>query len=91
MTTIGNLTCEYRKNPLGIDITSPRFSWRLETDRRGAKQTAYHVLAASSETLLQEGKADLWDSGQFESDKSVHVTYAGKKLSSRQRVYWKRE
>jgi alpha-L-rhamnosidase len=89
MTTIGNLTCEYRKNPLGIDVASPRFSWQLQTDRRGAKQTAYHILAASSEALLKAGKADLWDSGQQESDQSVHVIYASKKLTSRQRVYWK--
>jgi alpha-L-rhamnosidase len=89
MTEIGNLTCEYRKNPLGIDVVSPRFSWQLQTDRRGAKQTAYHILAASSELLLKEGEADVWDLGRLESDKSVHVTYASKKLSSRQRVYWK--
>jgi alpha-L-rhamnosidase len=89
MTEIGNLTCEYRKNPLGIDVVSPRFSWQLQTDRRGAKQTAYHILAASSEALLQEGKADVWDSSKQESDQSVHVTYAGRKLTSRQRVYWK--
>lgn len=89
MTQIINPACEYRKNPLGIDVTTPRFSWQLHTDRRGAKQTAYHILAASSETLLAEGKADLWDSGRQESDQSVHVIYAGKKLSSRQRVHWK--
>lgn len=89
MTKISNLTCEYRTNPIGIDVTSPRFSWQLQTDRRGAKQTAYHVLAASSANLLKEGNADLWDSSKQESDQSIHVTYAGKKLSSRQRVYWK--
>ncbi len=89
MTNIVHLTCEYRNNPLGIDVVSPRFSWQLQTDRRGAKQTAYRIFAASQENLLSEGKADLWDSGKQESDQSIHITYAGKKLSSRQRVYWK--
>jgi alpha-L-rhamnosidase len=89
MTKIINPTCEYHKNPLGIDVVLPRFSWQLQTDRRGAKQTAYRILAASEETLLSEGKADLWDSGRLESGESIHVVYAGKKLSSRQRVYWK--
>lgn len=88
MTTITNLLCEYRTNPLGIDITVPRFSWRMQTERAGARQTAYRVLAASSPMLLQEGAADLWDSGVVASDQSVHVTYAGQKLSSRQRIYW---
>lgn len=89
MTPITNLACEYRKNPLGIDVTNPRFSWQLQTDRRGAKQTAHRILAASQANLLSEGKADVWDSGKQESDESVQVSYAGNKLSSRQRVYWK--
>jgi alpha-L-rhamnosidase len=89
MTTIINLTCEYQNNPLGIDITTPRLSWQLQTDRRGAKQTAYRILAASEKKLLKGGKADLWDTDRLESDTSVQITYAGKKLSSRQRVYWK--
>lgn len=89
MTTITKLTCEYRTNPLGIDVTTPRFAWQLQTDRRGAKQTAYRIFAASQENLLREGKADVWDSDKQDSDQSVQVPYGGKKLSSRQRVYWK--
>lgn len=89
MTAIANLTCEYRTNPLGIDVTSPRLSWQMHTDRRGARQTAYRVLAASSPEQLRAGDADLWDSGRVESDQSVHVAYAGPRLCSRQRVYWK--
>lgn len=88
-TQIGNLTCEYRTNPLGIDITSPRLSWQLQSDRNGARQTAYRIFAASDPNWLIEGKADLWDSGKIESDQSVQVVYAGQKLASRQRVYWK--
>ncbi|MEO8393050.1 MAG: glycoside hydrolase family 78 protein [Chloroflexota bacterium] len=88
MAMINNLLCEYRSNPLGIDITSPRLSWQMETNRKGARQTAYRLLAASAPDRLREGQADLWDSGKIESDQSVHVVYAGTKLSSRQRVYW---
>lgn len=82
------LTCEYRTNPLGIDIQQPRLSWKLASERRGAKQIAYRILAASSPDRISEGKADLWDSGKVESDQSVHVSYAGRKLESRQRVHW---
>jgi alpha-L-rhamnosidase len=89
MTIITNLRCEYRENPLGIDITQPRFSWKMKTDRRGAKQSAYHVLAASTQDQLTTGQANLWDSGKVTSDQSVHVVYAGEALKSRQRVYWK--
>jgi alpha-L-rhamnosidase len=88
MTTVANLVCEYRANPLGIDITTPRLSWQMQTARQGARQTAYRVFAASDPANLREGAADLWDSGKVESDQSLHVVYAGQKLGSRQRVYW---
>ena len=37
------LRCEYLQDPLGIDETQPRLSWRVESDQRGQKQTAYRV------------------------------------------------
>ena len=83
MTAITHLICEYRTNPLGIDVVLPRFGWQMESKAVGARQTAYQVRAGSS-----AGQADLWDSGKVESDQSVHVVYAGKSLASRQRVYW---
>ncbi len=89
MTKPIDLICEYRTNPLGIDATQPRLGWRLESDQPGARQTAYRILAASDPLLLTAGAADLWDSGQVESDQSLHVPYAGPRLTSRQRVYWR--
>lgn len=89
MTAISNLRCEYRENPLGIDVLQPRLSWQLATDRQGARQTAYHILAATSPDKLTSDAADVWNSGKVESDQSVQVTYAGEALSSRQRVFWK--
>ena len=89
MTPVTRLTTEYRNNPLGIDVAVPRFSWQLATERQGARQTAYRVVAASKAQLIDNHGADLWDSGKIESDQSVHVPYGGQPLSSRQRVYWR--
>jgi len=89
MTTIANLTCEYRANPLGIDVTSPRLSWQLQSPRAGARQTAYHLRVASSLQRLEGSAADVWDSGRIQSDQSVHIPYGGPRLRSRQRVLWK--
>ena len=86
---VADLRCEYLTDPLGIDVVQPRLSWKLESQWRGQKQTAYQVLVASEEKLLREGKADLWDSGKVASDQSIHVVYAGKALVSRTRCYWK--
>lgn len=77
-----HLRCEYAEHPLGIDVPRPRFSWRLQSDRPGARQTAYQILAASSGETL-------WDSGKIESDQSHLVEYAGPPLRSGQRVEWR--
>ena len=88
-TSVKYLRCEYRLNPLGIDVPRPRLSWILESNRRGQMQTAYQVLAATSEENLKLNKADLWDSGKINSDQSNQIVYRGKPLKSRMRCYWK--
>jgi len=88
-TTVGALRCEMLDNPLGIDTSHPRLSWIQESTERGAKQTAWQVVAASSPDQLDPGKCDLWDSGKVETDQSIHVRYAGKLLPSRQACFWK--
>ena len=45
---VTDLKCEYRVNPLGLDVASPRLSWILKSDRRLQKQTAYQILVAGS-------------------------------------------
>ncbi len=89
MTTISHLTCEYQNNPLGIDVRQPRLSWQIQSDRRGALQSAYQILVALSEQSLNNASDLLWDSGKIESDQSIHVPYISQPLSSGQRVYWK--
>jgi alpha-L-rhamnosidase len=84
-----DLRCEYLVNPLGIDEKKPRLSWRTESNLRGQRQTAYHLLVASSREKLQKNVGDLWDTGRVESGQSVHVVYGGKPLDSRTRCYWK--
>jgi len=89
-----HLRCEYRENPLGIDVEKPRLSWVIEdrgqkSDVRGRRQTAYQVLVASSEELLRKNKGDLWHSGKVASDQSIQVEYQGKPLESRMYCHWK--
>jgi alpha-L-rhamnosidase len=87
--TAANLRCEYRTNPLGIDITQPRMSWIVESSRRGQKQTAYQVVVASTKENLSAEKADLWNSGKIVSDETICIVYAGKPLVSNQDCFWK--
>jgi alpha-L-rhamnosidase len=84
-----SLKCEYLVNPLGIDTSSPRLSWILESDQREQKQSANQILVSSDEKLLAGDKADLWDSGKVASDESLHIAYKGSPLNSTERCYWK--
>ena len=45
-------------------------------------------MAASLSDRLN-GKPDLWDTGRVESDCTLDVPYAGKRLKSRQQVWWR--
>jgi alpha-L-rhamnosidase len=85
------LRCEYRTNPLGIDVVAPRLSWIVSSAKRGQRQTAYQIRVASSEKVLNlpEGKVDLWDSGQVRSDETAAIVYAGRPLRSKERCYWR--
>ncbi len=83
------LRCEYRVNPAGIDEAQPRLTWRVESNERGQKQTAYHILVASSAAALKNNEGDLWDSGKVASGQTVNVVYSGRPLASRQPCFWK--
>lgn len=83
--SITRLRCEYRDQPLGIDHPAPRLSWEIQSDLRGAKQSAYRVVVSST----SEGRGDVWDSGKVASSQSVGIVYAGTSLGSGQRSFWK--
>jgi alpha-L-rhamnosidase len=74
--------------PLGLENPRPQLSWRLESDQRNVRQSAYRILVASSEEILTRGRGDLWDSGKIESSKSFGIEYQGSVLISRQRCWW---
>ena len=71
---VDGLLCENRTNPIGMDVTLPRFSWRLSSDKRNEMQTAYRVEVSESPAF----HGNIWDSGRIKSDSSVFVTYKGK-------------
>lgn len=86
---LSSLRCEYLENPLGLDVSTPRFSWKLLSDGKDISQSAYRILVASSPDLLGRDQGDLWDSEKVNSDRSIHLEYGGEALDSRQRCYWK--
>lgn len=86
---VSNLVCEYRTDPIGIDIIEPRLSWQLLSSEKNVKQEAYQIWVAQSITDLNKKSHLIWDSGKIASDQSVNVSYDGPELQSMQRYYWK--
>jgi len=74
------LTCEYRTKAIGIDAPSPRFTWQLQSDRRGTVQQGYRLVVAEASAGFE---APVWDTGYVESDRSVQVAYEGPALRPR--------
>ena len=82
-------TVEMRKNPEGVAVSAPRFSWQLVTDKQDVMQTAYQIEVADSDKGLQAGSGLVWNSGRVESGQSVLVKYAGAPLESGQKYWWR--
>jgi len=82
------LQCDSLVTPLGVDDPQPLFSWQLQDDRYGAKQTAYQLQVATQSSILS-AKPDIWDSGRVQSDQSVGVPYGGPELKPSLRYFWR--
>lgn len=67
--------------PIGVDDTTPTFSWTLSGRGAVARQTAYEVKATDASGAV------LWDSGKVASSRQ-QATYAGASLTSRAVVSW---
>lgn len=80
--TVQGLKVEYTDTPLGIDVTTPRFSWQMQDNARGATQTAYRIVVTDP-----TGKP-VWDSGKTMSDVSLNIRYAGRQLNPATRYTW---
>ncbi len=83
------LICNAQVNPIAIEDTNPLLSWVVYADGFNREQSAFHVLVASKEDLLNEDAADLWNSGKITSSQSAHVKYQGNKLLPTQKYFWK--
>ncbi len=81
-----NLRCEYLKNPLGVDVKNPRFSWIPKHSGRGQNQTAYQIIVSSAPDAID---ADIWDSDKVVSSCTAQINFSGKELANNTSYYWK--
>jgi alpha-L-rhamnosidase len=86
---VENLRCEYMKDPLGIDIEHPRFSWELSSDENGKRQKAYQILVSTDASALKEDRADVWNSKKTAGNASNQIACKGSPLQANTLYYWK--
>ncbi len=79
---------EYHKNPEGIDVPRPRFSWILKGEGRNRSQSSYQIIVASSMEKLSKSQVDIWDSGKVDSNKTNQIQYEGIPLVSDTKYFW---
>lgn len=83
--SLEKLQVDYQTNPLGIDVSTPRFSWQMHAldARRGYAQTAYQLVVTDSQNRI------VWDSKKVSSGISHGITYEGTNLLATTRYHWK--
>lgn len=84
--TFYDLTCEHKKDPMGIDVQHPRLSWKMKGPGRNIMQSAYDIRVASDSRF--SSKSVVWQSGFIQSDQSVLVKYSGNELMPFTRYFW---
>jgi alpha-L-rhamnosidase len=81
-----DMTCEHKRNPVGIDVTQPRFSWKIIGKGNNILQSAYSIRVSSD--MKFSGNKIVWQSGKIKSEESVLQEYKGPNLKSGNRYFW---
>lgn len=85
---VAEVLCDGRRDPVGVDPGSVRFSWAMESEERGQAQGGRWIEVASSRETLVGGRADVWTSGRVGGSESLLVPYAGPPLEPARAYFW---
>ena len=85
------LLCELLEHPEETVITAdaPKFGWIYNPSARGDAQSAFQLIVASSSSLADQGRGDIWDSGFVTNANSINISYAGPALRSGTDYFWR--
>lgn len=74
-TSISEITIAHELSPLGTDAANPRIAWKFTTDEQNFIQRTARITVGT-----ELCSADVWDSGELITDRSIGIEYAGKPL-----------
>lgn len=86
--TIFDLRCEYLDNPIGLDESAPRFSWKLKSEIQGLSQIAYQIVVEKINSDSNVNSKIVWDSRTISSS-TIPAIYAGSALNSFTLYHWR--
>ena len=86
-SSVYDLKSEYLVNPIGIDVKSPRLTWKINDSRRGAIQKSYDICVGTDSAKVAAGKGSYWKTGKINSSSQM-VVYDGNQLKPYQKYYW---
>ena len=84
---VTELRCCNLVNPEGIE--NPSLGWKIKTQEQGVVQTAWEIQIASSNKLLEKGKADVWNSEKQLSDKQFDIIPEGTVFDETGKYFWR--
>ena len=76
-TGIKAFRVQHADSPLSVEDRHPVFSWMMDSDVRGQRQTAYRI-----SVIRETDGSELWDTGKVESSRSVDIVYQGVALQA---------
>jgi alpha-L-rhamnosidase len=84
-----NLKCEYLTEPLGIDNSTPQFSWQFSGSARNQFQRSYELIVSEKISDVEKGMGASWKTGKIVSGSTTNIIYNGNPLQSFTRYYWR--
>ncbi len=88
-STVFDLTCEYRNNPIGVEAKKPSLSWKIRSSQKNVLQTFYQIIVSDDVAVVNQNRGNVWDSGKINSAQSLQINFAGRELLAGKKYYWK--
>ncbi|TJZ63233.1 alpha-L-rhamnosidase [Sphingobacterium olei] len=82
-----DLKVEHQSNPLCIETTAPRMSWKLRTELNNTSQKSYEIRIGTDPKGIMSNKNIVWRDFK-NTAQSVLIPYEGPALKSGNRYYW---
>ena len=79
---ISEITIAHELSPLGTDAANPQIAWKFTTDEQNFIQRTARITVGT-----KHNSADMWDSGELLTDRSIGIEYGGKPLQPCTRYY----